>query len=260
MQSSVNHILHLYNIPLSNLSVVRYAIIAIFLFVLFRLLHIYLLRFARKRKYKRLLNKAIPIVELLTWILFCAWGVEYFLSRNYLFAFGIFFLLLFGGFWISRFILKETIAGFIFRGSNHLQINETVNIDNYSGRIVRMRINNVELETDNGERIFIPYSSFFSTIHRKKHQSDILSNYCFRLQTNKDVSFSEKTAQIRTAIIHLPWTSVKHTPRIKLIEEKTDTYLFEITVYSIEEMYFNNIVQHVNKHFDAALNKKHLNE
>lgn len=259
MQSIINQTLLLNRIPLSNVSVLRYAVIGIFLFVLFRLLHIYLLRFARKRRYKRLLNRAIPIVELLTWILFCAWGVEYFLSRNYLFAFGIFVLLLFGGYWISRFILKETIAGFIFRGSNHLQVNETVYIDNYSGRIVKLRINNVELETDNGERVFIPYSTFFSSIHRKKHQSDILSNYSFRLQTDNDVPFSEKAEQIRTAIIQLPWTSVKHTPRIKLIADKQDTYLFEITVYSFEEMYFNNIEQRMNILFDATLNKKQLN-
>ena len=147
-------------------------------------------------------------------------------------------------------MLRDLVAGVIFKLSDHFSINDTLKVKKYSGKIVSFGRSSLELETENGKSIYIPYSKVLNAVNIKTDPAEKISRYNFKLETIKDCALKEKTEQIKQAIMVLPWSSIKKSPLIKPIDETENSFLFEITIFSLEKEYFHKIENNIKEQFN----------
>jgi hypothetical protein len=219
------------------------------LFFLFRLLN-WLLPILIFRKGKRKLAwRYTAIIELFVWTGFLIWSVNYLADNNQLYAVGLFIILFVFTLWAVWIGLRDFIAGAIFKTNRNLNLNDTVKIGEYNGKIIKFTSNKLVLETESGEAIYIPYASLFGKTIIKSHPAETILNYTFRIEIPQDADIQQTTEKINTDIINLPWSSLKKEPQIKPIGETENGFMLEVTVFSMEKDYFPEIEKVVKRRF-----------
>lgn len=214
---------------------ISFIVLSLVLVFLFRLLRYVIPLFARKNKTTERIHRILPVIEISVWFTFLSWFVFRFAEIKQAYAIIILTILIFLIFWISKFLLKELIAGIIFRSTGHYSQGDHINFQGQTGIIRRFRVNFIEAETPEGEILFIPYSQLAEEATIKKEGKEQTSAYTFLLETFRELSVDEMIQNVRSFILSLPWSSVKKMPGVILVEESEDQYLFEITVYPVQK-------------------------
>lgn len=227
--------------------------IALLLFAIFRALH-YLLRPITRRQNRWLwVGNALYVVEFALWMIWLFQALNSVIGRSQVYPFvtvGLAFLLLI---LLSWFVLRDIIAGIIFRLQHVPRINQSIRIipvsDNRSGeetlngyshttgRIVHLGITSLVLENGVGEQIKMPYSTVVNQSIAQYEASEFIKSYEFSLQLPKSATKDHLIKELRRQILLLPWSSTKQSPVIQWREENEQHYNFDILVYSLSTDY-----------------------
>jgi small-conductance mechanosensitive channel len=242
--------MNIFKIEISEFALSTFIIVGVSLFILLRIIKYVIPLLVSRGNQRKFLQKYITLSELIIWVLFFAWSIQYFLTKNQLYAVLLFFVTLILILLISWFALRDFVAGVIFNTNKNVKKSDTVTIKGYTGKIVRQSNRSIELETETGEQVIIPYSLAVSGIIVKKHPSETIKSHTFQLITPKAPSLKELISEIKTAILQLPWVSLKREPQIKPIDQQTGTYTFEVTIYSLQQEYFYKIEDYLKTHFE----------
>lgn len=237
------------NFIFSELQLAKYLLISLLIFVIFRFLRIAIKSGVFKFAKYKAIDKYIPIIELITWVLFLIWTVSASMATNQIFAISGLLILLYISFWISNFVLKGFVAGMVFRFSGKFRINEAIKLGEYSGRIMRFRNQSLEIETDKGEIIYLPYTKLLAHTNIKADNAETIRSHSFSLNLPNNQQPDEQIQQLRASILQLPWASVKKMPQIAVVEQTTKNTKYKITVFSIEREYFHKIEDYLNQRF-----------
>ncbi len=229
--------------------IIWYLVISFAIIAIFRLL--FLLRIVLpKNKHKQLISQYLPFVEYLFWMIYLILSISYFVNRNgiihsiWLVASLLILILLF-----SYFALRDIVAAVIFKSSRDFKINDSIKFEGYAGKINAFHRRNLELITENEERIYLPYRKIIQGVVIKLNPTEMIQSYSFRLKTHAKVSSLEMQKTLRFEILNLPWSSVKNEPKIKLINEEDEFMEFELSVYSMNKEYFNIIENTIKKKY-----------
>jgi len=238
-----------FHIEFSNIALYTFLLLSISLFFFFRLLN-WLLPILIFRKGKRKLAwRYTAMTELFVWSGFLIWSVNFLANNNQLYAVGLFIILFLFTLWAVWIGLRDFIAGAIFKTNRNLNLNDSVKIDEYSGKIIKFTSNRLVLETESGEIIYIPFASLYGKTIIKSHPAETILNYTFKLEIAKDADIQMTTEKINTDIINLPWSSLKKEPQIKPLGETESGFMLEVTVFSMEKDYFPEIEKVVKRRF-----------
>ena len=240
----------MFNWELSNRAVFIFLLLGLAVFFTFRVLKFLSPKLLKRKRYQQLFNNLLPIIELFTWVLFFIWAVEFFMTRHFLLAFVVFILLMLTVYWLFRFAIKDFVAGIVFKSGGNFNLNENVEIGNFTGKITKFGLRSLILETEKGKTICLPYSLVLQQVSIKSHLAETIASHTFRLKTAKKHSLDKTVDEIRTSIFNLPWSSIKKSPQVKLISEDDKFFYFDITVYSVEQEYFYKIENQLKERFD----------
>jgi len=232
------------NIPeieFTRFAVYLFLLLAVILFFVFRLLGKVVPVLPIKKDRIKILTRYLPGIELFIWVLFFIWAIQYFWKNNQLYSMGLFLVLIMLLLWVSWFALKDFIAGAIFKASKSFNINESIKIDNYSGRIIQFKNRSLIIETDSGETIHFPYTQLLGKVIIKSSPSEMIQNKTIFLNISKKDPLFETIRNIKTDILNLPWSSIKKEPQIKPIGENNNSFELEIVIFAIETEYFYKI-------------------
>lgn len=238
------------NLRFSSIEIIGFATIAFVIFLVLKGLAKGLPFVIKKSDRKRRFTKYFSLVEVFVWILYTIFVIQQLSDSNQLYSLGLFFLLMIASFWMLWFYIKNYISGGIFKLNGKFDINDSVQIDNYQGKIIGMGNHRLELESENGEIIYIPYSKLSDAVIVKIHPGEMVLSHSFTLSTSPDKSVIARIDEIRFAILSLPYASLKKSPQIKLIHEDKEHYVFELVVYTLEKEYFFKIEQEIRKKFE----------
>lgn len=233
----------------SNIAVYKFLFLGFILFFLLRFSRLIIGYFSIKSLTTKIIHRYFPIFELILWLLFFAWAIQFFLKSNHLYAVIISIVTLTLMLMFAWFAMKDFIAGVIFRTSEKYSKKDYVKIMNYTGKIIDYTNRSLEIETDKGERIIIPYSKALDCIIVRTSPAEMMQNHTFKLSVNKNKALNLIIDEIKLAIIHLPWSSIKKESKIKLFTEDSDFFHLEITVYAFEEEYFYQIEDYIRKKY-----------
>lgn len=228
---------------------IRFLILGILFFLFFRLLQ-YVVPFLLKNK-KGLdkLKRYMPIVETASWLVFFSWYSLKFYAQYNIYTIVILGIIAIIAFWISKFLLKELIAGVAFRISARFSENDSIQTSQYSGTIKKFHFDSIELEAGDGQIIFIPYSKLSGEVTIKNESAGQTSAHSFQLITTTVNEPEVVSKNITTYLLSLPWSSVNNHPQVILADQEDGHYKFDITCYPIDKSYAIKIEQRILEKF-----------
>lgn len=234
----------------SNFEIIGFAAIAFVLFLLLKGIAKGLPYIIKLSDRKKRFTKYFSLVEVFVWILYTIFVIQQLSDSNQLYSFGLFLLLMIAGFWMLWFYIKNYISGGVFKLNATFDINDSVQINEYQGKIIGMGNHRLELESESGEVIYIPYSKLSDAVIVKLHPGEMVLSHSFSMSTRNDKTVADKIEDIRFAILSLPYASLKKAPQIKLFHEDKENYVFELVVYTLEKEYFYKIEQEIRRKFE----------
>ncbi len=192
----------------------------------------------RPRKY---IIRFFPVVELIIWLIFLSWFIFLFSEADEIYVYVVLAILLMLLFWISRYWVKDLIAGVVFRSSTRLKIGDLLHVEGLKGAIRKFGNYSVELETQDSQIIYIPYSKLVDAVNIKSEPTGQSQGYTFILVCDRKKDQPETMQQIKTTILATPWVSVNRMPVISLVKQSDTTWEFEITVFPINKSFVGKI-------------------
>ncbi|WKN43111.1 mechanosensitive ion channel [Tunicatimonas pelagia] len=245
--------------------------VALLLFTLFRGIH-YLLRPIVRRQNRWLrLSHTLYGVEFALWMVWLFQALNSVIGRSQLYPFvtvGLAFLLLIA---LSWFVLRDILAGIIFRLQHVPRINQSIRVipvDNLrraeetsegnshaTGRIIYLGITSLMLENEVGEQIKMPYSRVVNQSIAQYEASEYIKSYEFSLQLPKSKPKDKWVHALRQQILLLPWSSTKQSPVIQWRSENDQCYIFDILVYSLSTDYALQIESYLTQQYSSDSKK-----
>ncbi len=185
--------------------------------------------------------KVFPVAELIFWLIFLSWFVIIFSEADELYAFVVLAVLLMVIFWISRFWIKDIIAGVVFRSSTRLKVEDQLHFGEIKGTIKKFNNYSLELETPDNKTVFIPYAKLVDAVNIKSDRTSQSIGYTFKLECPRPVELDIIISQIKSTILSSPWVSVNRMPVITLTAQSKESYTFEVTVFPIDQTFAGKI-------------------
>jgi small-conductance mechanosensitive channel len=243
------------NIQYSNWQAVFFDFLVggIVILSLFRLIH-YALQVLPSRSGRfKALQRSLPVVETIVWLLYFSWYTFRFAEIRSVYAFVVIAILFVLFFWISRYYVKDLIAGIMFRASGRFREGEVIIHENLKGTIKQFRLQGIEIESQDGQIIYISYSALVDSPAIKHESTEKSAAYTFTLLTPADLSREDKTQTIEQFLLSLPWSSSHKDPVVTVREKQEDQFLIEVTAYPIEKSYGKKIEQMAVQHFRESV-------
>ena len=208
---------------------------AVIMFTCFYLINEYGIKLVQNKRARASAKRYFPITTSFIWLGYFIYSGYVILAPYPLIGIGVILFLLLG-FW--RFI-KDFIAGLVFRIQDNYRINQRIQLKSNSGIIVELLTTHVELESDSGERIFVPFTEFFNQIIRKPSVQERLKQFSLEISVAAEVDFG----QFEKKVLSCPWIITEKTPRlIQNYKEGT----IRISGYTIDLKY----VVHIRKYLE----------
>lgn len=218
----------------------NFIILGLIIFLVYRLAAFVLPRLFTEKRYKNLIKILLPGIETVSWFLFISWYIIRFSAAGQWYALVLVALLLILAFWLSRFYIRDLIAGMIFRLSGKFKEGDRMQSGEIEGRIIKMGNLTLELEGPDGNLIFTPYSVLSEAVKIKTESSEQITGHAFRITCDTKKPVNEKMDEIQAYILTLPWVSLKKQTQIKLINQDAEKYNFEISIYLIDKAFAQN--------------------
>jgi len=245
------------NIDFSSFGIYFLLFLALALFFALRLISWLLPVIFTGDDHRKIALRYKTLVELVIWVVFNIWSVQYLYSSNQPYAYGLFvilFLLLVYAGWIG---LKDMLAGAFVKAGQKLTLNETIRVGEFSGKIIAFGYTSLTIESDEGETIYLPYSYLQGKALIKVQPAESISRHTFRFEIDKKASTRETIEHIRYFILNLPWISLKKEPQIRPLSETSTGQVIEITLFSIEKEHFQDMEKLIKAKFAMEVETKH---
>lgn len=226
-----------------------YLIVGVLIFVIFRIAFEFLHLLKLKKSVYNKINKYLPFIELIFWFLFIIASMNRLLEHNQIIASGIYAFLLIAFIWFFWSFIRDIIAGLIIKYNDTFKLNENIKIKEYSGRVRSFSRRYLEIETELGEIVYIPYSSIPSSILVKSNPGEKIKAHTFSINVSNKYDLVKLVGEIKSFVLALPWASVIKKPLIIPNGNIDNCYKFEITIYSIEEVYLFQMEDKIRKRF-----------
>lgn len=218
-----------------------FVVSAVFILALFRFISFILpVLLANTKKYRKT-SRFLPVTETAVWLLFFSWYTFKFWEVMSIFSFVVIAILLILVFWISRFFLKDLIAGMFFRTSGRFKEGEVISLENYKGFIRKFGLQSLEIESQEGQIIFLPYSKLLGSYTIKIESEEQSAAFSFTFDMQAKNTPEETIKEIRSLLISMPWSSVQKNPVVSLKEGVNEQYTIEVTAFPIEKEYGKRI-------------------
>jgi len=240
-----------FELKFSNMELLGFAILALLLFLVLKALEKGLPYILKQPEKKQILIKYFTIIEIFIWIGFVIFGIQKLSDSNQIYAFALFVMLMIAFVWLLWYFARNYLSGGMFKFNGEFEINDTIQINEYQGKIIGMGSSRLELESESGEVIYIPYNQLSDAVIVKLHPGEMILSHSFTLATANNGKINQMQESIRFEILSLPWSSLKKTPHIKLIHEDKSQLVFEIVVFTLEKEYFFKIEQELRNKFEA---------
>ncbi len=241
-----------FDIQFSSFELIGIAFIALLLFALIKVAEKLVPYLIKDYENKRGFIRYFSIIEIFIWIAFTIFAIQKLSDSNQVYSFGLFILLMLVGFWILWFYLRNYISGGIFKLNRKFEISDTIQINEYQGKIKALGNHRLELEAENGEIIYIPYSELSNSVIVKLHPGEKVLSHSFTISTLNNKKSNEIQEEIRYEILSLPWSSIKNEPMVKLIHEDKANLVFEIIIYTLKKEYLFQMEQGIRSKFDVS--------
>ena len=209
------------------------------IFAVFRILHRYMLPFVSSR---RLRKKAAIILlrsEVLAWGLYSLLVLYQLMWANLWLTLALLVVVGISGFYF----LRDFLTGLVFRLENRFAVGDRVRVHDHVGQINHLGVQNLQLQTQEEELIYIPYSTIVRKEVAKLQLKGRLISGKLLIHAGKSDS-EELKERIRMLVRNCPWAVVNEKV---LISEDADRML-TVNVNAVDQESIMRIESFLNSH------------
>ncbi len=226
------------------------------LFFLLRLIYRVVGSVIRQEPFRYIFLKAFPVLELLIWVAFFFWAVDSvfqdFFYYNLLIGLMVFIVL--GA--LSWFLFRDFFAGIVIRSENALEPGQFFKTTFVEGRILKLGIRSMELETLEGERVKVPYGRLNNQLLNRPPGQEKNYGHTLKLRMPKAGKPARLKNQILAELNNMPWIISGYPPMVSITSESEEQFLVEIRVYVMREEHLflveKNIRDFINHHMSIT--------
>jgi len=195
----------------------------------------FVIKLIQNRRARASAKRYFPIITSSTWLVFIVYIGYLLIAPHPIIGSAVLAILLIA-FW--RFVV-DFVSGLVFRIQDNYRVNQRVQLKNVVGVISYLRTTHVELESEDGERILIPYSEFANQIVRMPSVQEKLKQFSIQISASK-VSSAE---DLNLMVLSCPWIIADKNPRITFNEEEL---IYRISGHTIDLKYLPKIRSYIN--------------
>lgn len=201
----------------------------------FYLINEFIIKLIRNRRARSSAKRYFPIIRSATWLVFVIYVSYLLITPHPVIGLSVLAILLMA-FW--RFI-KDFVSGLVFRIQDNYRIDQRVQLKNAIGVIVDLKTTLVELESDDGERIMIPYSEFANQSIRKPSIQEQLKQFSIEIKGTE----VEDIHQLSQTVLSCPWIIADKNPRVTYVQEND---VYRISGHTLDLKYLPKIRRYFN--------------
>lgn len=135
---------------------------------------------------------------------------------------------------------KELFQGTIFKFQRGNIAGQRLKVGDYAGRIVALNNTKLELETEKGEILQIPYSQIVGDVEIKPTSAKYLRACVLILRTSQR-DYVKFERDVRTVISKIPYVVDSVKPKFEIINQNTKEVECKLVLYTNDEKFIPQI-------------------
>lgn len=203
-----------------------------------------------EKPYKRVIETSIFYIKTASWIIFIFWSADAIFKGQPLMSrvFLAFLFCIFIG--LSWSLIRDIISGIMIRTEGTFTNNSHIRIHGVEGLVRKLGYRAMEIETERGETVRIPYSIVDKEITVRSYPIDSIKSHTFELLVDKSKDFLDYKEQIRKALLNNHYASLRKNPIIKIKADTNGKYQLSVTAYIMDDRYFEKVEQSIKAQFE----------
>ncbi len=131
------------------------------------------------------------------------------------------------------FVVRDLVAGVVLKAGRICSLGDRLVVGELEGRVARMGVRTLTLETSQGEEALVPYSALSRSTVVRTPAVEGVAPHVFRVRTPPDVSVADARRAVLEAALCAHWASVVRKPQIKPLGKQ----IYEVTVFALNGDY-----------------------
>ena len=130
---------------------------------------------------------------------------------------------------LSWFALRDLVAGMFWKAGHACQLGDVIRLEGVSGRVAHLGLRVLGVETEQGDRVFVPYSKLQGealVVSREQHGE---SRHVFEVKIRGDRPAGELEREVARMALLCHGTSLSRQPRVRQIAADR----LEVTVFAL---------------------------
>lgn len=229
-----------------------YVVTAAFAVLVFlKLAAVMLKKGIQKYTYLKKVQKSLPLFEIVLWTAFTFWAVRILFKDGTLYPYMVAGLLAILAVLFTWFVFRDIVAGAIFRVQNDLNKGDYIKVGELSGQIKSISLTHLEMVSDKGQTVKIPFSRLNKELISGMTTPEGIEEYTIHLAVNKGMGKAEIEDLIKREIANSPWCNYKNPPVIKLRDEVSGMYHYDVMVYALNHQHLRKVEGMLQEKFGA---------
>jgi small-conductance mechanosensitive channel len=225
------------------------------LWIFLRALSFFQTLFVRSKSQHEFIQRVYPWVELVLWISFVYWLIDYFFSGLE----SIIYILIISLVSITLiaiagwYVIRDIIAGASIKSDHALQVGEKVKTGNHAGVISALGILSLEITANDGEKHRIRYSTIHSETIAKVASNGNGKSHTIRLMIPMYYGAQNIEKALNRKLLEIPWVIAGGDITINL-QAAGDFYETKISFCTMKEDMFNKTEEILKTYTDSVFN------
>lgn len=143
--------------------------------------------------------------------------------------------------WTFRATAEDFASGIVLRMEGLIDPGEWIGLDDTGGRIRAVGMRSLELETESGRRLRIPYTRIARSRIEQSVKGAGARAQTFRITMSRAVPLARILEEIPRYALLSPWSSAARPPEVRLVGETPTEFVLEVTVYAVDPAFVSEI-------------------
>jgi hypothetical protein len=202
-----------------------------------------------KLKDKKRYQKILYYIEIFGGIIVLSMFAGYLYHRSTVVAMVLMLFLALIILFFGWFFIKDYVAGLVIKASANLSLNDIIEINGIKGKIISFGHLSIVVNSEEGKKIYLPYSKIASNIKAVKVASEIKNNQSFEIIC-KNVNNKEKFSEnVKKYILTLPWVNHTIMPDVEITEIDNKDIKLNITLVLYDRKYYIRTLETIKNKF-----------
>lgn len=224
---------------------IKFILIGVVLFFVTRLIPRIISRILNKKNKIESFRKIYMFAEFILWTAFIFWALKEVFEEKFYFTTIMTGIVVIVTATFGFYVLRDFVAGMILKTEYNLKEGGVIKFEDTAGLITEAAYLSMELETEEHEKMKIPYSKIIGKKIVIPNPAESLKKFVLKIKVPVKTDIISVKKQLKIKMLNSSWTAVTEIPDIKLENENLNYYDFKIIVFAQNKNHAQRIRQNM---------------